>query len=110
MKRNLKERFEDRSFLFLMTMIIGLNMFVLTLGSVIYLFLINFILVASILTVIAILLFIGPYLLTYYYKGEIRRLSDTLLDNVFLAGFSISSTVVGISILILNQVLDLPTF
>ncbi len=110
MKRNLKERFESRSFLFLLSMIVGLNMFVLTLGSIIYLFLISYILLASLLTVVTGLLFIVPYLFTYYYRGELLRLSDTLLDNVFLAGFTISSTIVGITILILNRVLDLPTF
>ncbi len=108
MKRNLKERFEDRSFLFMMAMIIGLNMFVLTLGSVIYFFLIGYVYLSLILLIVSILLFVIPYAITYKVRGELRRLSDTLLDNVFLAGFTFSSTIVGIIVLIINMFIEVP--
>ncbi len=109
MKRNLKERFEDRSMLFMITMIIGLNMFVLTLGAVIYFYLIGFTLLALALTGAAAMLFLLPYGMTYYYRGEVKRLSETMLDNVFLAAFSLSSTIVGVAVLIINTLIETPT-
>ena len=96
MRKGYKYRFESHSILFLFMMMVGLNMFIFTMLSIINLYLTGSLLHAFILTLIAAALFLGPFWMAKRNQEDARPLSQSLKDDVFLMGFSHASIIVGI--------------
>ncbi len=100
MRRNIRERFNDRSLLFVLMMIIGINMFIFVLLYVIDRFLLGHYLQGGIVTIVIMTLFVIPYSLVVYSRKGRRRLSEIMKDDLFLFFFSTSFTIVGIVLLV----------
>lgn len=100
MRRGIKERFKDRSLLFLLMMVIGVNMFIFVLLYVIDRFLLGYPLQGGIITAVILLLFIIPYNLVVHSKKGKRRLTDIMKDDIFLFFFSTAFTFIGIVLLV----------
>ena len=100
MKKTLKERFEQRSLLFLVAMMISMNMFIFVLLFLINQFLLGHFESAVPLSLIVIVLFTVPYILTMR-KKSLSKLSDVIKDDLFLLGFSLAFIPVGLIVIFL---------
>jgi|GEM_PF-606030 len=97
--KRFKERFERRSLLFIISMILGLNMFIFVSLFTIDRFLAGHLTFAA--TVVAMIFFgfIVPYVvLTVKRSG--KKLEEQKKDDIFLLLFSVSFTVIGVIILV----------
>ncbi len=102
MRRNLKERYSRRSFLFIMVMIIGFNMFLFVNGALSYFFMIGQFWLITLTVLTLFILIMIPY--TYKImklKFGATRLDDTLKDDLFFLSFGYAYTIVGLIIIIM---------
>lgn len=102
MRRNLKERYSRRSFLFIMVMIIGFNMFLFVNGALSYFFMIGQFWLITLTVLTLFILIMIPY--TYKImklKFGATRLDDTLKDDLFFLSFGYAYTTVGLIIIIM---------
>ncbi len=108
MKKTLKERFEQRSLLFLFAMMLSINMFIFVCLFLINQYLLGFFESAIPLTLVMIILFITPYVITIRQRSY-NRLSQVIKDDIFLMGFSLSFITVGIIVMALILLNVIPT-
>ncbi len=108
MKKTIKERFEQRSLLFLFSMMLSINMFIFVFLFLINQYLLGFFESAVPLTLLVIVLFLIPYLMTMK-KRSYRRLAQVLKDDIFLMGFSLAFIIVGIVVMALILLNVIPT-
>jgi len=100
MRRNLKERFNDRSLLFIVSVIIGLNMFFFVNGAIGYFFIIGqWIMIPPIIGALFILIMM-PYLIKIFtLKNNATLLSDDQKDQLFFFSLGYAYTGVGLFII-----------
>ncbi len=96
MRKGYRYRFESHSILFLSMMMIGLNMFIFTVLSIINFYLVGSLTHALVLTGVAALLFFGPFFMARRAHEEPKRMGETLKDDLFMMGFSHASILIGI--------------
>ncbi len=102
MKPSLKERYARRSFLFILVMIIGFNMFLFVNGVLSYFFMIGQFWLISLTALVLFVLIIIPYIYKIMrLKFGATRLDDTLKDDLFFLSFGYAYTLVGIVIIIM---------
>jgi len=100
MRRSVKERFSDRSFLFVMMMVVSINMSVFVLLFLIDRLLKGYYLVGGIVALVIAALFIIPYNLVVHSREGRRRLSEIMKDDIFLFFFATTFTLLGVVLLV----------
>ncbi len=95
MRLGLVERYRRRSFIFVMTMIIGINMLIYVLLFTMDRFLMGDYLLALITLAIILFIFSIPYYIVWRRHRTLRRKSVVFLDDLFLAAVSFAFTIVG---------------
>ena len=100
MRRSLKERFRDRSLLFITSVIIGLNMFFFVNGAISYFLLRGeWFMVVPIIIALFVLIII-PYIIAIArLKFGATRLDDILKDDLFFFSVGYAYTFVGLFII-----------
>ncbi len=99
MRRSIKERFTDRSFMFVLMMTVSVNMFIFVLLYMIDRFLLGHYLEGGIIAAVIMTLFVIPYTLVVKSKKGRRRLTEIMKDDLFLFFFSTTFTFLGLVLL-----------